>query len=191
MVDIPDCCERIVDRVRSSGFEVSCVVFLERGGRLLGLGVAGLFGVKAVGIRVNRPGGGIKALLSGFASRLPVGFRNLLRQIEARLFWAKRADASKRRVQENPVPELEGMSVLIVDDAVDSGSSVLAAVRWCQASGVSPTAIRVACITRTTDACAEYVDVAVYQDMCRFPWSSDSVEYEAWKGAYVGSGGKL
>jgi hypoxanthine phosphoribosyltransferase len=188
---LPMCVDELSRKVAEDGFRPDTVVFLERGARLLGLALGDRLGARALGIRAQRGGGRIKGMLSGLAGALPPVINNWLRAVEARLLWRKKPDVKARAVSEIPDSTLKGGKVLIVDDAVDSGSSILGAMDWCERSGVAREDMRVACITETTGISSHIVNYTLYREMCRFPWSSDSPELSRWKEAHVESGGSL
>ena len=87
--------------------------------------------------------------------------------------------------------DLAGRDILIVDDAADSGSSMMAARSWVIGRGADPGRIRTAVLTATTAMGRSAVDYALSGDNCRFPWSSDSAEYAAFKREYEALGNSV
>ena len=68
---------------------------------------------------------------------------------------------------------LKGRKVLIVDDAVDSGATMLAVAEALREA--NPEAeIRTAAITVTTPKPLITPDYSMYKDLIRFPWSMDA-----------------
>ena len=175
LADLPDLSRQLADTVTASGFQPDCIVYLERGGRMLAAELCRELGVGAVPLYTNRRGAGIKRRLGGVASRLPGGLNDLLRQMESR-WLSGYLRPSAVEVVERDV-RLHGARVLIVDDAVDTGASVDVARAWILSQGADMAAVRVASITVTSDRARSEVDFHVHVGLCRFPWSPDSAEH--------------
>jgi hypoxanthine phosphoribosyltransferase len=159
----------------ASGFQPDCIVYLERGGRMLAAELCRQLGVGAVALRTSRRGGGIKRRLGGVAARLPTELTDLLRRTEARWLSGHLRPSAVELVERRV--RLDGALVLIVDDAVDTGASVDVARSWVLSQGADSRAVRVASITVTSEHARSAVDFHVHDGLCRFPWSSDSTEH--------------
>ena len=162
-------------QVTASGFQPDCIVYLERGGRLLAAELCRELGVGAVPLRTSRRGGGLKRRLSRVASRLPRELNDLLRRTESRWLSGYLRPSAVELVERDV--RLDGARVLIVDDAVDTGASVDVARSWALSKGADSAAVRVASITVTSDRARAEVDYHLHEGLCRFPWSSDSAEH--------------
>jgi len=86
---------------------------------------------------------------------------------------------------ETPSVDLTGLRVLIFDDAVDTGTSVRIAREWAVTQGATADQVLVGALTVTTSFAQAAVDFVLFRQMCRFPWSSDSSEREAYDRAFA------
>lgn len=106
--------------------------------------------------------------------RLPLWARNTLRRAEA-AWLGKRRDMSRHpEISRDNIAAIQAASrILVVDDAVDSGASLLAVVE--RLRQINPGAeIRTAAITVTTAAPAIVPDFTLFNRvLIRFPWSKD------------------
>ena len=140
-------------------------------------------GVGGVPLFIQRPGGDAKGRLARVLARLPTWAKDLLRQIEARLLW--RRMKHERLLGDAPAVSFSGCRVLVIDDAVDTGTSVQMARTWVTQQGARPEDVKVAAITVTTTLAQGAVDFTLFRQMCRFPWSSDSRELVRYQQAYA------
>lgn len=173
----------LVESAERAGFRPDCVAYLETGARLLAVEACQILGVGAVPLRIQRRGGESKGRLARVLGGLPTWLKDLLRQLEARLLWRRMQD--DRLIGEAPKVDLTGCRVLILDDAVDTGTSVRLAREWAVAQGAKAEQVRVAALTVTTVLADSSVDFVLFRQMCRFPWSSDSREREAYQRAFA------
>jgi hypoxanthine phosphoribosyltransferase len=177
LAELESVTRQLVDTAWEAGFRPDCVVYLETGARLLALQVCRHASIRGVALRIQRRGGGGKGRLARLLGLLPTAAKDLLRQMEARMIWRNMKD--ERVIGEVPSVNLSGCRVLILDDAVDTGTSVRMARQWALNQGASE--VRVGALTVTTSVGVSAVDFTVFREMCRFPWSSDSrerVEYQ-------------
>lgn len=181
--DIGPLTERLCDEVSSAGFRPDCVVYMETAARLLAAVACRKFEVGAVGLHIQRVGGTTKRGIAWLLRMLPVCCVDWLRHWEARLLWRRRQH--RRIVRDAPRVNLAGRKVLILDDAVDTGESVRRARAWAIENGASAADIRVAALALTTVSGREELNHVLFRQLCRFPWSSDSTEYEAFASAYA------
>ena len=116
-------------------------------------------------------------------SALPDPLVDCLRQVEHRLLIARRtrkpprqsinqAEAAAIAAALETVPAAR---VLIADDAVDSGVTLLTVVQALRALCGPDTEFRTAAITQTHESPALAPDYVLYRGvLCRFPWSFDA-----------------
>ena len=142
-------------------------------------------GVRLLEATCRRPGTARKSKSSLFKRTLkllPRGINNRLRLFEHRMLIRKgMAEASERIIPENELAAIEvalrgldAARILVVDDAVDSGSTLLTVTRKVGAIASAHATIRTAAVTVTTKTPLIQPDYVIYRDvLCRFPWSFD------------------
>ena len=180
--DLESLTKVLVYRIRLSHFEPDIVIYLETGARLLAAHFHKLTGISAAPLTIQRSGSSTKAHIVSVLCALPRFLQNLLRRIE-RQFVSR--GVNKRKIAKAPEVDLLGKKVLILDDAADSGQSLLLARRWVLERGGAEENIRMATIAVTQPEAEEIVDFWMYRQLCRFPWSSDSREREEYLKLYA------
>lgn len=168
---------QLLDQANARGFKADVFVYLETGARMMADAACRHSGIGAIPLRIQRPGGEAKGRLAGMLAKLPRWATNSLRRFEALLLW--RGMRCDRTIGDAPEVNLSGRRVLILDDAVDTGTSVQIARQWSVGRGAME--VRVAALTVTTRMADAEVDFVLYRQMCRFPWSADSRERLAWE----------
>lgn len=170
---------RLVVQLDSDGFRPAAVVYVERAGWFIGDRVAQALAVPLVAVRTQRAGASVKRWLAPLARRLPAQLRKLATWAELRSGVHGRG---QRQVSSGE--ELRGMRghpVLVVDDAVDSGRTLICVVDHLLHAGWERSMIRSAAITVTSARPLMRPDVAVFDEICSFPWSTGSPESDtAW-----------
>lgn len=133
-------------------------------------------------IKLQRPSTrGKGARLAAVLGNTPLWMLNSARIIES--YWlqlrdrmSKKKEASKKFVVDGgELPPLgDGASILLVDDAIDTGATI-SAVRKVLRDRYGDVRCVVATITVTTDSPALDADLCTYHDrtLVRFPWSLD------------------
>lgn len=123
-------------------------------------------------ISCQRPGTAKKKCITPFLRILPYSITNQLRRAEHALL-ARRTPATA--IATGALPALPpGSRILIVDDAVDSGATLAAALEYVRKAVDSSCIIRTAAITLTTITPLVEPDYTLYRYvLCRFPWSFD------------------
>ena len=180
--EFPTLAQGLCRRVEDGGFSPDCVVYLEQGARLLAGEACRHFKVCGVPLTIQRQGMGLKQRLARPLALLPRAIKDSLRRIEAALLWKQMS--SNRVMRAFPTVNLRGKRVLIVDDAVDTGTSVRMAREWALSMGASLEMVKVAALSVTTRLADGLVDYSLYRVICRFPWSSDSEELDTYREVY-------
>jgi len=122
-------------------------------------------------------------LVRSLLSTLPRPTADLFRRVEHRLVAVPRA--RRLRPQEIDHAEAEAIGawvanrspakLLVADDAVDSGGTLITVLRQLQAVCPAGTEIRSAVITQTLEQPIARPDYVLYRGLlCRFPWSFDA-----------------
>lgn len=165
-----------------SDFKPDVVVGIATGGAIV-VGKMGFTGVSYLEIKRQRPFTKIKngLNLSFILPRLPVFVNNFLRIIELwlneRKFERKGFGSSKSNViltKGNLEVLKECKNILIVDDAVDSGGTLIECVNYIKSLSQENTVIKTAVINTTFKNPALTPDYVLYvRTIVRYPWAND------------------
>jgi hypoxanthine phosphoribosyltransferase len=180
--DLAKAAQGLGEVVEAAGFKPDCIVYIETAGRLIASEICQQFRVGGLPLRVQRRTGRLKERVAPWLASLPDALRNRLRVWESRL--TLRHSQHHRQVIAPPAVNLSGLNVLIVDDAVDTGSSIRLARQWVEAMGASRAQVKTGALTVTTDQGWPEVDFHLFEQLCRFPWSSDSRERKRYLSIY-------
>lgn len=186
-----DCIELSIKKLdevcRDFAFEIKkeyqpdLVIYLAKGAYLIGNSMSNVFNVPLIAIGSTREGNVLKEKLSLLLGLLPRWLCNFLRRVELKSNVHGRNkerhiefldDIALLNIQTN------NLKILVVDDSVDTGSSVLAAQKVIK-SKFPDSVIRIA-VLNVMSASKENikVDYYLYTDkMLRTPMSKDSREY--------------
>lgn len=161
-------------------FNPDVVVYIARGGYLIGKRVSGYFGIPLIAVGTERQANGFKEMVAPILALMPRALCDWLRSLELRSNVHEKGN--KRAVKFlDDVGHLKTKkikNIVIVDDSVDTGNSVLAVKRLI--SSDFPLAnIKIAAInvwSKSENLIA--TDFYIYQNaMMRTPMSKDSKEY--------------
>lgn len=179
---------RLVDE---GGYSPDCVAYLARGAWIIGETMADYYGVPRIELTAHRSGEVEKRKTSALLRLLPRVLRRLLRECEVRRRLRTDDGSSQRRTmhltERHPVPE--GVSrILLVDDSVDTGASILAALNEIRIL-IPDAEVRVAAINVFAPAKSlGIVDWMLMEGvLLGLPSSKDSVEYKTFCSAYEAS----
>lgn len=129
-----------------------------------------------VAIDIHRPSSPLKSHACTLLRHLPRPVADLLRKLEWRL--TMKNPVQEKRVGNIALPtekfaELETGTLLVVDDAADTGSTLLKATDALHAS-LPGWNVVTAVVTQTTDSPVAIPDFTLYKNtLIRFPWSAD------------------
>lgn len=173
---------RLAKLVESSGWRPDCVAYLAKGAWQIGEVCADYFSTPVIELSAHRTGEAAKTGAHCFLRVLPRSVRKLLREMELRKRLSSFDGNSQKKTMrltdrfELPV---EAARILIVDDAADTGSSLIAAKGFLAdlwpASEIKTAVINSFGHARLSGA----VDYSLYEDvlLCT-PMSKDSRYYE-------------
>ncbi len=163
--------------VEKSGFSPEIIIYLETGGILVGKVVSEYFNKKLIGIKVQRNLGSLKKNVGFLLKIMPKFLKTFLRQLEIKLGVHKKM--SNRKL--TPINEkIENQKILIVDDAVDTGNSVLTLINYLKnEKEIEEKNIKIASLNISDSNPIVSVDFAIYKNkIVSFPWSHDSKDYK-------------
>lgn len=172
-------------------YKPDLVVYIARGGYLIGKEISDYFQVPCVGIHAERRGGGLKEIISPLLRILPQSVKRSLREMELNsgvhkvdkernIFW----DPMDAHLIKNN----SGIkNILLVDDSVDTGYSMLQVKeKICREFG--NVVVRTAAInvwSKSAGVCE--TNYSNYRDtIIMTPMSKDSKEYPTFESLYEG-----
>lgn len=118
------------------------------------------------------------SIFSRYLKRLPYFLTNVLRNVEAISLKSQLEIKSKRLLSKEALSTLaeipDAASVLIVDDAIDTGGTVEAVLEGLKDLEKTEGRVEVAVLVTTMDVSRVQARYCLYRNvMCRFPWSLD------------------
>lgn len=167
----------LAQKVGESGYIPEHVLYLERVGLFPGCEIAKYFGCTISGIAASRSGTSVKSRLKIVLRYLPRSVTHFLRNLEIK---SNIHGINKERnvYVEGEMPP-KGKKLLVVDDALDTGYSLKAAVDFLMTQGYAVDNIMTAVITTTQENPVWCPDISLFdQVIFAFPWSYDSKEYD-------------
>ncbi|MDE6295896.1 MAG: hypothetical protein K2M03_07525 [Muribaculaceae bacterium] len=183
-------CARLESQVRAGGYTPDCVIGIESGGRYVAERM--FMDVPHLYTRLQRDSTGFKSghrgeVLKGIFRFVPRFCLNRMRKIEAKRLseshHALLSDSEKllalfeSKCREIRLPDLgDYRRILIVDDAVDSGMTMVAVLKRVRDMCGQGCDVRTAVVTVTEDSPLTSPDYTLYNNktLIRFPWSLDS-----------------
>jgi hypoxanthine phosphoribosyltransferase len=176
LAEVPALAHELAQRVRAAGFRPELLVYIETGARLVAWELCREFGVSALPAQARRRGHGLKRRLAFVTARLPAAVTSALRRLEERSGVHRR---TRRAVEFRATCALRGRAILLVDDAADTGGTIVAVREELVRPGAEAALVRTAVLTATTAEARAAVDFYVRERNSRLPWSSDSPERQA------------
>lgn len=157
------------------------VIYLAKGAYLIGKSMSDVFGVPLIAVGSTRDGNELKEKLALLLGVLPRWLCNFLRRIELKSNVHGHKKERHIKFLDNVAflnIQNSNLKILLVDDSVDTGSSILAAKKLIK-SNFSNYVIRVAALNVMSQSRENVkVDYYLYTDkMLRTPMSKDSREY--------------
>lgn len=176
--DTRDLCQELAKQIQKSGFSPEVIIYIADGGFIIGHELSTILGIPYFGIKVKRKGNKIKKKLKFLIKVLPTFLKNFLRSWELKSGIHSKA-ATREIIYDHDIVKLDYEKILIVDDSVDTGNSVLALINWISENTKNnKTEIKVASINVFTSQDLVKVDYHNYRNsIITFPWSVDSAEY--------------
>ncbi len=171
-----DACRRLAHEVLASGWQPDMVVGIRTGGAYVAEQMMPLLsGADLRYVELHRSSTPKKGKLRRFLSYLPEWVLNSLRIMEAIVLSRRRADSHAGWCLPEDLTVLGEKRIIVVDDAVDSGATMLTVVRAMREKNPSAD-VRAAAITVTTAQPLIEPDFFLFHNkiLIRFPWSMDA-----------------
>lgn len=131
IADLRDRSRELAKLVSRDGFRPEAVAYLARGAYLIGVEMGAYFECPLIELSAHRSGEATKGEFAPILARLPKFARHFLRSFEIRRRLTSDAGDAQRktmRLTNRFRPPAECGRILLVDDSVDTGSSVRAAL---------------------------------------------------------------
>ena len=180
LAELKQCSRELARKVRHSGFEADHVLCVERAGLFIGADIADLLGCTCSGIYASRSGSSIKSRLKIILRFMPRTITHFLRGIELKSNIHGTQKARNVYIETNFPPK--DKNILLVDDAIDTGNSILSIMDFLETHGYDRGNIKVGALTVTQQDVKKLAVFYLFDCTCAFPWSYDSREYDkAWQ----------
>ncbi|WP_171011981.1 phosphoribosyltransferase [Hathewaya histolytica] len=177
--------KRLEKYIESNGFQPSCIVYIKNGGYLVGKEMGNYFKVPVNGIKISRRGNGLKTKIKFLFRIIPSFLKNFLRELEIKLQVHK--IHNKRVVTQIDGNLVQGLNVLLVDDSIDTGNSIVSAIRFIKENYGESLKIQVAALNKFNMSDEKVTtNYYIYKDtIITYPWSKDSREYKKFINMYT------
>jgi hypoxanthine phosphoribosyltransferase len=179
------CCD-LYRMVMADGFRPDYLVGIASGGLFVAQAIKQLCcpDIPLIELSYGRPTTSLKRDLNcGVLLRhLPYAVTDMLRIAESnieKLVERTGRSSTKKSVEQNPdvvrsIAAIRGSSILVVDDAVDSGSTLDRALSSLEPAISNGCQVRTAVITQSRQPTRRMPDYLIYRNLLvRFPWSND------------------
>lgn len=181
LADIDSLTQELLEHIDQSSFVPDQILYIETGARLLAASLHSKRRIPTFPIVIRRAGSSTKARYSFLLRLVPLSILDVLRKLESR---RSSSVQNIRHIEAAPNADFSRKRVLILDDAADSGESLLLARRWVMERGAAECDVKFATISVTQAKARELVSFWIYPQLCRFPWSSDSGERQEYVSLY-------
>jgi len=162
----------------AADYQPDLVVFIAKGGYIIGRSFSAYFACPLVSVTASRQGGRFKEWLHPLLRLLPEPVKLYLRKREVASTFHQRQ--SERLIVQNFLPErFAAKRILLLDDSVDTGATAQAA--WRAMAKLYPSAhVKFAALNVFSKSGAVFaVDYYLYRDtILKLPGSVDSREYK-------------
>lgn len=174
----------LAQTIQESGYIPQHILCVERAGLLIGYEMADYFKCRVSGICTNRKGGSLKSKLKVILRHLPRWLTHLLRSIELKSNVHEVNNERNVSFEFNEIPPYDekpshDKRILIVDDAIDTGHSLVSIIDFLKKLGYSQKNLKIAVLTTTRAEPVLKADYSLLNEVtCAFPWSYDSKQFE-------------
>lgn len=160
-------------------YRPDCVVYIAKGGFLIGREISDCFEVPLVAVAASRGGDNAKKLLSGIGPFIPERIKDIARLIELKTKIHRLNPKRKILWPDGDTDVKEAMEILVVDDSVDTGNTITAVKRAVR-ERAPHASIRLAAMNVWEEAKKNVqIDYSLFSDtILKTPMSKDNREYK-------------
>jgi hypoxanthine phosphoribosyltransferase len=173
LTELSELIQRLSEKVRAAGFQPDVLVYIETGARLPAWELCRELGVGAIPVVARRRGHALKRWMAPLARLLPRSIMDAMRRAEERSGVHARTG---RRVVFPVAYDFRNKAILLVDDAADTGGTLVAVRQELVQRGADVARLRTAVLAATTPAGRARVDFYMLDRNSVLPWSSDSCD---------------
>ena len=176
-LDINDVCDMSLKLAQKVQEKPDLVVFVAKGAYLIGITVAEHFQVPVMEVEAVRSGNSLKKLLKPMLVVLPAGLKLWLRKKE--INSGTHTHNTERHVSISNPSKVENdkvHNILLVDDSVDTGNTILAVKKALQKEFSQANIITASLVVFEASKDLVNIDYTMYEDtIFSAPWSNDSI----------------
>lgn len=181
--------DEILQQVRRRGWVPDLIVGIERGGAEIARAVSISSGIPLHTVRLQRPSTHAKSdkgrMLAVLMPRIPRWMADVMRRTEDRVLQLQSTIASRRNtagarprpIVADPAENIAtAKTILLVDDAIDSGSTMSSVQAYLKGVSAGDAEIICAVVARTRSPRHQVVapEIVLYEEtLVRFPWALD------------------
>ncbi|MFU0784640.1 MAG: hypothetical protein ACFWT2_16365 [Thermoanaerobacterium thermosaccharolyticum] len=136
------------------------------------------------GLRISRQGNELKKHLKIILKIIPKYIKNILRVMELKSGYHKKHN--ERLVTEVDESLVNGTNILLVDDSIDTGNTIISAIKFLHNNYGENLNVKVAALNKfkLSEEVAN-TDFYLYEDsIIIYPWSKDSAQYDEFLDIY-------
>lgn len=172
--NVEDLSRKLAELVIKSEFKPTSVIYIKNGGYLIGKNIGDNLNIPYSGFKLSRKGNNVKNKLRFIIRILPKCVKNLLRKFEIKSSMYKKMP--ERIASDYDNLKVVGKNILLVDDSVDTGHTILAAKEFLKNRYGKDINIKVCSINVFSESEGMVkTDYYLYKDMIiNYPWSNDS-----------------
>lgn len=181
IMDIKKISEDILNSKKVREFHPEAIVFIERAGRLIAKYMEDFSGLPAYPLSTHRAGESLKDKLKHIFNFLPWQISHFIRKLE--LSTSVHSTFDDRKIIVNKALPLDKETkIIVVDDAIDSGTSIKSVLNFL--NGLGYTNIFTAVLTTTSSKPIYQADYSHFNHLITFPWSIGSPEFYKYQKVY-------
>lgn len=166
-------CAELIDEIRSKGFIPDVIVGIQTGGEYVAKEISKNIRTQHVleVVCLQRSSTPKKKRIKKLISLMPLWVSDILRIIESKIFSFNKKKSCFKELPDS-LKGIDSKSILLCDDAVDSGATMLAVLDKLKMENPKAN-IKTASLTVTTPNPLILPDYFLSKNLLRFPWSLD------------------
>jgi hypoxanthine phosphoribosyltransferase len=174
----------LAEMISTSDFRPEHILYIERAGLYCAHTISKHLQISASGIQAQRSANQLKEKCRHVLRWMPRPVSHSLRKLEIASGLHNRNNERQISFRQQEPPR--DRNILILDDALDTGYSMLAVQQHLVQLGHEPSRIRTAVLTVTSQQAVMEPDYFLFQQtIVTFPWSYDSACYDNARNQYI------